>query len=75
MNPTDKRNNAADQQDQQASQQQPRQDIDRENENVAAAYQEASKDIEQDPDLSIQSPNDDLDEGEAARLGENTGLI
>jgi hypothetical protein len=27
-------------------------------------HQQAEKDIEQDPDLSIHSPNDDLDEGE-----------
>lgn len=72
MNP-DKKNReenatSSEQQPQQAS---PRQDIDRENENVAAAYEEASKDIEQDADLSIHSPNDDLDEGETARLGEN----
>ena len=56
-------------------QEQPRQDINKENENVAAAYEEASKDIDQDPDLSIHSPNDDLDEGETARLGENTDLV
>jgi hypothetical protein len=60
---------------QQPDEQQPRQDIDRENENVAAAYEEASKDIDADPDLSAGSPNEDLDEGESARLGENTGLI
>lgn len=53
-----------------------RQDINKENENVAAAYEEASKDIDQDPDLSIHSPNDDLDEGETARLGEDkTDLV
>lgn len=57
------------------NEQEPRKDIDRENENVANAYEEASKDIEQDPDLSIHSPNDDLDEGETARLGEKTDLI
>lgn len=59
-----------------ASQESPRQDIEKENENVAAAYEEASKDIEQDADLSIHSPNDDLDEGETARLGEDkTDLV
>ena len=47
-----------------------------ENANVAAAYEEASRDIEADPDLSLHHPNDDLDEGETARLGENkTDLI
>ena len=61
--------------DNEQEQQRPRQDVERENENVAAAYEEASKDIEQDPDLSIHSPNDDLDEGETARLGEKTDLI
>lgn len=41
-----------------------------------AAHDEAEKDIEQDADLSIHSPNDDLDEGESARLGEDrTDLV
>jgi len=41
-----------------------------------AAREEAMKDIDQDADLSIHSPNDDLDEGETARLGEDkTGLV
>ena len=40
-----------------------------------AAHTAAEKDIDNDPDLSIHSPNDDLDEGESARLGENTDLI
>lgn len=41
-----------------------------------AAHDTALHDIEEDPDLSAHSPNDDLDEGESARLGEdNTGLI
>lgn len=40
------------------------------------AYREAEKDIETDPDLSAGSPNDDLDEGESARLGEDkTDLV
>jgi hypothetical protein len=51
-------------------------DVDRENQNVANAFEEASKDIEKDPDLSIHSPNDDLDEGESARLGgDKTDLV
>jgi hypothetical protein len=37
-----------------------------------AALEEAMHDIDEDPDLSLHSPNDDLDEGESARLGENT---
>ena len=40
------------------------------------AREEAFGDIEEDADLSIHSPNDDLDEGETARLGEDkTGLV
>jgi hypothetical protein len=35
------------------------------------AREEALEDIEEDADLSIHSPNDDLDEGETARLGED----
>lgn len=66
----DKRKPAGNEQEQQ-----PRQDINKENENLAAAYEEASKDIDQDPELSAHSPNDDLDEGETARLGENTDLV
>jgi hypothetical protein len=42
---------------------------------VRKAHEEADKDIAEDPDFNTQSPNDDLDEGESARLGENTGLI
>ena len=37
--------------------------------NVEAAHEQAEKDIAQDADLSIHSPNDDLDEAETARLG------
>jgi hypothetical protein len=40
-----------------------------------AAHQQAEKDIEADPEFSAHSPNDDLDEGETARLGENTDLV
>lgn len=40
------------------------------------AYSEAEKDISNDPDLSIHSPNDDLDEAETARLGgDKTDLV
>ena len=35
-----------------------------------AAHEEAMHDIEEDAELSAHSPNDDLDEGETARLGE-----
>lgn len=45
-------------------------------EKVVAAHEEALADIDQDPDFSIHSPNDDLDEGETARLGEDkTDLV
>lgn len=37
---------------------------------AAAALNEAMHDIEDDAELSAHSPNDDLDEGETARLGE-----
>jgi hypothetical protein len=41
-----------------------------------AAHDEAMHDIDEDPDLSVHSPNDDLDEGESARLGEDkTDLV
>jgi hypothetical protein len=46
-----------------------------ENKNIAEAHDQAERDIEQDADLSIHSPNDDLDEGESARLGENPNGI
>ena len=36
-----------------------------------AAHEQADKDIENDPEFSAHSPNDDLDEGELARLGED----
>lgn len=40
------------------------------------AHDEAEHDMEQDPELSAHSPNDDLDEGETARLGEDhTDLV
>ncbi len=48
----------------------------KENKNIKAAHDEAEKDIDKDPELSTHSPNDDLDEGESARLGENkNGLV
>jgi hypothetical protein len=44
--------------------------------NTSGALDEAQKDIEQDPDLSVHNPNDDLDEGETARLGDDkTDLV
>ena len=49
---------------------------DGEKQDVARAHEQAEADIQKDPDLSIHSPNDDLDEGESARLGEDkTDLV
>lgn len=40
------------------------------------AHNEAEKDMQQDAELTSHNPNDDLDEGETARLGEdNTDLV
>ena len=40
-----------------------------------SAHMQADRDIEEDAELSAQSPNDDLDEGESARLGEDVSDI
>lgn len=41
-----------------------------------AAREQAEKDMEKDAELTASNPNDDLDEGETARLGEEqTGLV
>lgn len=48
---------------------------DAERQKAVAAHDAAEKDIEQDAELSAHSPNDDLDEGETARLGEDPGTI
>ena len=54
----------------------PQERIQAEREKAEAAHEEAIHDIEEDPDLSLHSPNDDLDEGESARLGgDKTDLI
>ena len=40
------------------------------------AFEEATHDIDEDPDLNLHSPNDDLDEEESAKLGEDrTDLV
>jgi hypothetical protein len=36
-----------------------------------SAHAEAEKDMVEDAELTASSPNDDLDEGETARLGED----
>jgi hypothetical protein len=46
-----------------------------EREQAANAYEQAEKDIDKDAELTAHNPNDDLDEGESARLGEDTELI
>ena len=45
-------------------------------EEIEKAHRQAERDISADPEFSAHSPNDDLDEGETARLGEEkTDLI
>ena len=39
---------------------------------IELAHTEAEKDIEDDAELTGPGPNEDLDEGEIARLGEDT---
>jgi hypothetical protein len=46
-----------------------------EKDSVLRAHEAADADMEEDAELTATSPNDDLDEGETARLGENTDLI
>ena len=40
-----------------------------------SAHHAAEKDMAEDAELTASGPNDDLDEGETARLGEETDLI
>ena len=40
-----------------------------------SAHTEADKDMDNDAELTANSPNDDLDEGESARLGEDLSNI
>ena len=47
----------------------------RDKEKAIEAHDQAERDMNEDAELSAQSPNDDLDEGESARLGEDTGDI
>ncbi|HWI91533.1 MAG TPA: hypothetical protein VNT20_09680 [Flavisolibacter sp.] len=41
-------------------------------EKAIQAHDEAEKDMNEDAELTAHNPNDDLDEGETARLGEDT---
>jgi len=52
-------------------------EINREEKTQASrAHDEAERDMENDAELTAHSPNDDLDEGESARLGEDrTDLV
>jgi hypothetical protein len=43
-----------------------------EKEKAIKAHDEAEKDMNEDAELTGHNPNDDLDEGETARLGEDT---
>ena len=47
----------------------------KEKEKAIQAHDEAEKDMNKDAELTAHSPNDDLDEGETARLGEDTSDI
>ena len=40
-----------------------------------SAHRAADKDMDADAELTAHSPNDDLDEGETARLGEEKDII
>jgi hypothetical protein len=53
----------------------PREISNSERQDAQRAHDEAEKDMEEDAELTASSPNDDLDEGETARLGENTDLV
>jgi hypothetical protein len=46
-----------------------------EREKAIEAHDEAEKDMNKDAELTAHSPNDDLDEGETARLGEDLSDI
>lgn len=46
-----------------------------EQQKTALAHDQAEKDIEDDAEFSASSPNDDLDEGETARLGDDVAGI
>ena len=73
----DKRINAQDSQPQQGHHEHPlRQEISNDDRKKAeAAHNAAEQDMQDDAELTASSPNDDLDEGETARLGDDTNLI
>ena len=45
------------------------------NKQNASAHRQAEKDMANDAEFTTHNKNDDLDEGETARLGENTDLV
>jgi hypothetical protein len=47
----------------------------KEREKNISAHEQAEKDMDEDAELTAHNPNDDLDEGESARLGEDTDLV
>lgn len=47
----------------------------KEKEKNREAHEQAENDMNEDAELTAHNPNDDLDEGETARLGENTEEI
>ena len=47
----------------------------KEREKALDAHEAAENDMNEDAELTAHNPNDDLDEGETARLGEDTGDI
>ncbi|MFL5742281.1 MAG: hypothetical protein ACJ75B_18800 [Flavisolibacter sp.] len=53
----------------------PREISTQEKQQAASAHDEAEHDMENDAEFSAHSPNDDLDEGESARLGEDLSSI
>jgi hypothetical protein len=53
----------------------PREINEQQKKQAASAHDQAEKDIESDAEFSAHSPNDDLDEGESARLGEDLSNI
>lgn len=46
-----------------------------EKEKAIRAHDEAEKDMNEDAELTAHNPNDDLDEGETAKLGDDTSDI
>lgn len=70
--PTEETRPATDEQDRQSLASNSQMDAQK----VTAAHDQAEKDMEDDAEFTASSPNDDLDEGETARLGDDlSGII